>query len=231
MKKILILSIITGGLFLCSCELDNYLSPDSILEGKVIDQVTGENIQTRQPNGIKIRLMEEGFENPQPYDFWAKSDGSFRNTKLFKSKYRVVVIEGAFEASSVDTVDIDLNQNQTIEFDVEPYVRLKNVSITTPAAGTIKATYNIELTTSTKDPNKCFLMVYTDKILHESTVGLKKSTEHNLVPMAHSVITSTNFEDQITGLNAGTYYARVGVLATNSLNRYNYSSIIELVVE
>jgi hypothetical protein len=229
MKKILILSIISVGLFLYSCEIDNYLAPDRILEGNVVDKVTGENLQTRQPNGIKIRLLEEAYKNPQPYDFWAKSDGSFRNTKLFRGKYTVVAMEGAFEGS--DTVKIDLDQPQSIKFKVEPYLRLKNVSITSPAAGTIKATYNIEFTTSTKDPNKCFLMAYTDKILHEATVGLKKSAERNLAPISHPVIASTNYVDQITGLKAGTYYARVGVLTTNSLNSYNYSAIIELVVE
>lgn len=230
MKKILVLSLITGMIFVYSCELDNYSLPDKILEGSVVDQVTGENIQTRQPDGIKIRLLEEGFENPQPYDFWTKSDGTFRDTRLFAGKYSVVVMEGAFEDSSVETVNIDLNQNQIIKFQVEPYVRLKNVNISV-TGGTITAIYNIELTTSTKDLVKSMLICDPSVILHETTTGVKMSIENNLLTLTDPQITSTTFVDKITGLTTGTYYARVAVLAENSLNRYNYSSIIKLVVE
>src|SRR5665647_1027720 len=106
MKKILILNLILGAFFLYSCKLDNYSVPDMTLDGSVVDKVTGENIQTRQPDGIKIRLVEQGYSNPQPYDFWTKSDGSFRNTRLFAGKYKVIAMEGAFEMSGVDTPDI-----------------------------------------------------------------------------------------------------------------------------
>ncbi len=230
MKKILILSVIIGVISFHSCKIDNYPLPERILDGVVVDKVTGENIQTRQPDGIKIRLIEEGFTNPQPYDFWVKSDGSFRNSRLFAGKYSVVAMEGAFEDSSVEPVNIDLSQNQTITFAVEPYVRLKNVNISV-TGGTITAIYNIELTTSTKDLVKSMLICDPSVILHETTVGVKKSTENNLLTMTDPQITSTTFVDQITGLTSGTYYARVAVLAENSLNRYNYSAIIKLVVE
>lgn len=229
MKKIIILNVILGVVFLCSCKLDNYSLPDMTLDGVVVDKVTGENIQTRQPNGIKIRLMQEGYSNPQPYDFWVKSDGSFRNTRLFAGKYNVIAMEGAFESASVDTVNIDLNQNRTIKFEVEPYARLKNVNISV-SAGTITATYNISLTTSTKDLSKSMLLCDIGEILHETTVGVKKSTENNLKVMTDPQIIAKQFTDQITGLTAGTYYARVAILAENTLNRYNYSPIIKLVV-
>lgn len=230
MKKILILNVILGVFFLYSCELDNYPLPDRTLDGTVVDKVTGENIQTRQPDGIKIRLIEEGFTNPQPYDFWTKSDGSFRNTKLFAGKYSVVAMEGAFEDSSVEPVNIDLSQNKTIKFEVEPYVRLKNVNISV-AGGIITATYNIELTTSTKDLVRSMLICHPSEILHEATSGVKKSAENDLKAMTDPQIIAKSFSDQITGLTAGTYYARVAVLAENSLNRYNYSPIIKLVVQ
>lgn len=229
MKKILILSAIIGLCVLYSCKLDNYALPDKTLEGVVVDQLTGENIQTRQPNGIKIRLMEAGFTNPQPYDFWAKSDGTFRNTKLFASKYSVTVMEGAFEDSSVQPVNIDLSQDQTIKFAVEPFVRLKNVNITV-SAGTITATYNISRSTSTRKFVKSMLICHTSVILHEATTGVIKSAENNLKTMTDPQIISATFTDKVTGLSAGTYYARVAVIAENSLNRYNYSPIIKLVV-
>jgi hypothetical protein len=200
-----------------------------ILEGKVVDRTTGENIQTRQPNGIKIRLLEEGYENPQPYDFWAMSDGTFKNTKLFSAKYSVTVLEGAFEDASVSPLVVDLSSNQTITFEVEPFVRLTNVNISV-SGGTITASYHVERTTSTKKLVKCMLLCHESVILHETTIGVKKSAENNLSAMNDAQITSTTFTDQISGLASGTYYARVAILAQNSLNRYNYSPIIKLSV-
>ena len=71
MKRVLIFCLMLGLVLLYSCELDNYDPPTMTIEGKVVDEVTGENIYTQQPNGIKIRLLEEGFTTPTPYDFWA----------------------------------------------------------------------------------------------------------------------------------------------------------------
>ena len=219
-----------GMVLLYSCELDNYEPPTMTIEGKVVDEVTGENIYTQQPNGIKIRLLEEGFTTPTPYDFWAMTDGTFRTTKVFPKKFKVLILEGAFEDSSVDTLDVDVTKsNQTIEFQVVPYARLKNVSITVSGTSVI-ATYNIERTTSTKVPQSSFLMLHQSVILHYQTTGLKKSAANSLSSLTPAALAAKNFSDQITGLASGTYYARVGVLTNNSLSRYNYIQIVKVVI-
>lgn len=220
-----------GLVLLYSCELDNYEPPTMTIEGKVVDEVTGENISTQQPNGIKIRLLEEGFTTPTPYDFWAMSDGTFRTTKVFPAKYKVLVLEGPFEDSSVEQLDVDVTgSNQTIEFRVVPYVRLKNVNITVSGT-TVKATYNIERTTSTKVPKSSLLMIHQSVILHITTTGLKKSAVNNLTTYTPAALADKTFDDQITGLTPGTYYARVGVLTDNYLNRYTYSPIVQIVIQ
>jgi hypothetical protein len=229
MKKVLIFCLMLGLVLLYSCELDNYDAPTMTIEGKVVDEVTGENIYTQQPNGIKIRLLEEGFTTPTPYDFWAMSDGTFRNTKVFASKYKVLTLEGPFEDSSVEQLDVDVTaSNQTIEFRVVPYVRLKNVTITV-TGNTCKATYKVERTTSAKLPKSSLLMIHQSTILHITTTGLKKSAVNNLSPWTPTLEAKT-FEDQITGLASGTYYARVGVLTDNVLGRYTYSPIVQIVI-
>ncbi len=227
MKKIIIfLSFILLVLFFNSCEVDDYELPNMTLEGKVVDQLTGENIQTRQPDGIRIRLYEEGF--PVPLNFWAMSDGNFRNTKLFAAKYEVIATEGNFDDSSVDAIEVDLrSSNQTIVFEVEPYIRLKNVNISV-SGGTITATYNIEPTTRT--PISSLLICHNSLHLHEATIGVIRSATNNLEELTNEQITPTTFTDQITGLAPGTYYARVAVLTQNTLSRYNYSPIIQLDV-
>jgi len=230
MKRVLIFCLMLGLVLFYSCELDNYDPPTMTIEGKVVDDVTGENISTQQPNGIKVRLLEEGFATPTPYDFWAMSDGTFRTTKVFPAKFKVFVLEGPFEDSSVDTLDVDVTKsNQTIEFRVVPYARLKNVSITVTGT-TVRATYNIERTTSAKVPKSSLLMVHQSTILHITTTGLKKSAVNNLTPWT-PVLAAKTYDDQITGLAPGTYYARVGVLTDNYLNRYTYSPIVQIVVQ
>lgn len=227
MKKKLIFTIF-GLLLLSSCKkVDNYAAPDMILQGTVVDQETGENVPTRQPNGIQIRLMQQGFQNPLPYDFWAKPDGSFTNTKLFKGQYKVLAMQGAFEQSSSDTVNVDLTHNQVIKLSVEPYVRLKNVNISV-AGGVVTATYNVERTTSTRSLVQCMLLVDPSNVLHENTIGVSESTINDLSNMTDAEIASKTFTDQVTGLLPGTYYARVAVLAQNNLIRYNYSPIIQI---
>lgn len=74
------------------------------------------------------------------------------------------------------------------------------------------------------------LIVHTSLILHESTDGVKKSAENDLSVMSGAVISSTTFVDEIAGLTSGTYYARVAILAENSLNRFNYSPIIKIII-
>ena len=230
MKRTVILNLIVGILFLCSCELDNYATPDIILEGKVVDVSTGETIQTRQPDGIKIRLIDEGIISPVPYDFWAKSDGTFRNTRIFAAKYKVLALQGPFEESSVAEVSLDLTKNQNIIIKAEPFVRLTNVNIIKSGDG-IKATYKISPTTSPKIIQRSMLICYTSPILHENTNGKLSSAINILSGMTNADIVTKEFTDEIKNLQAGkTYYARVAVLAANSLNRYNYSAIIKIIL-
>ena len=166
MKKAIIFYLMLGFVLFYSCKLDNYDPPTMTIEGKVVDEVTGENLYTQQPNGIKVRLLEDGFKNPTPYDFWAMSDGTFKVTKVFASKYQALVLEGPFEDASVKQVPVDVtSNNQKIEFKVVPYVRLKNVSITVSGT-TVKANYNIERTTSTKVPKSSVLLIHQSVLLH-----------------------------------------------------------------
>lgn len=211
---------------LSSCELDNYDAPDKVLEGKVIDASNGEALQTRQPDGIKVRLLEKGYGNPVPYDFWAMPDGTFRNTKIFAAQYDILVVEGPFEQSSVEQVTVDLNTNQTVTFEVEPYVRLSNVEITS-SDGKLKATYKISPSTGKRKILKSMLICSTSDILHENTTNKRSSKENYLNEIANDEISTMSFVDEIEGLQAGqTYYARVAVLTENSLSRYNYSPIV-----
>jgi hypothetical protein len=229
MKRTILYNLLAGILLLSSCELDNYEAPDRVLDGKVVDAATGEPIQTRQPDGIKIRLIEEGATNPVPYDFWAKSDGTFRNAKVFAGKYKVSVLQGAFEEATAEQLTVDMGSNQNITLKVNPFVRLTDVAIVKTTEG-IKATYKVAPNT-TKKILRSMLICYTSPILHENTSGKLASATNTLSGRTNDDIAAATFVDEIKGLKAGeTYYARVAVLAENSLNRYNYSPIVKITM-
>jgi hypothetical protein len=230
MKRIISYYLLAGALFLSSCELDNYEAPDRVLDGKVVDASTGEPIQTRQPDGIKIRLIEEGTTDPVPYDFWAKADGTFRNTRIFAGKYKIQALQGPFDETTSELLTIDMGQNQNLTLKVNPFVRLAEVSVVKSGDG-IKATYKIAPTSNGKKIVRSMLICYTSPILHENTSGKLASPTNTLSGRTNDDIAAATFVDEIKGLKAGeTYYARVAVLAENSLNRYNYSPIIKITM-
>ena len=227
MKKILLILVLTlGVVYFYSCKkVDNYTAPNMTLTGKVVDITTGENIQTRQPNGIQIRLIQEGY--PTPFDFWAKDDGSFSNTKLFAAKYKIIAQQGPFVVK--DTLAVDLNTNQDITFEVTPYARLSSVNITVSGT-TLTATYKVAKG-STNALKTSVLLCSTKVQVHEATTDALISAVIDLSGYTDVQLATTTFTSTITGLISGTtYYARVGVLTNNSLNRYNYSSIVKVVI-
>ncbi|MFA5327479.1 MAG: DUF3823 domain-containing protein [Prolixibacteraceae bacterium] len=92
--QVIISLIIVLALSSCLDDIDNYDAPDSTITGVVIDNTTNEGVQTEQPNGFRIRLIESGYDNVVPLDFWGKPDGSFYNSQLFANTYEVGPIEG-----------------------------------------------------------------------------------------------------------------------------------------
>ena len=81
-----------------SCQkFDNYEEPQETLKGTIIDKGTGTPFLTETGNnGVRIKLMEYSWsDNPTPYYFTVKQDGTFNNTKIFKGYYNIEP-EGAF---------------------------------------------------------------------------------------------------------------------------------------
>lgn len=208
-----------------SCELDNYDEPNATFTGKIVDVQTGETIQTRQPNGIQIRLWEDGFENPVSYGMWAKNDGTFRNTKLFAGTYEVTVEAGPFHNTATQTVTLKAGNEVDATFQVEPYVRVTNVSISA-AGGTITGSYKLAMGDGTTVVKHSKLICHDSPIVHKNTNGLKKSDENDLSGASAPGLASMSFNDEITELPSGTYYVRVAVESDNTLGRNNYSEIV-----
>jgi hypothetical protein len=225
MKKLTYLIFISLLVFTTSCEIDNYDIADATLEGKLTDN-SGNAYITEQPNGFQIRMYEEG--SPQPRDFWGKSDGTFRNTKIFTGNYKFLPINGAFFPVT-DTVKTVISGVTTVDFKITPYA---TVTATFTVNGKdLSATYRINKASGAGK-------ISTARVLLNKwnpIVGMNysdKSAARDLSKIDDATIVATDYTDVITGyLESGvTYYARVAVLSTNSLGKYNFSTVQKVVV-
>lgn len=212
---------------LSSCEIDNYDEPGAIFTGRIIDVKTGEPIHTRQPDGIQIRMIQQGYSSPVPYDFWAKNDGTFRNTKLFKGTYEVTVQAGPFHNSVTKVVTLVDGVEKEEIFEVEPFVRISDISIS-GSGNTISGSYKLTMGDGTTKIEHSRLIVHTSPILHKNTDNLLSSPINDLNLIGASDLESMSFNDEVTNLSPGLYYARIAVESDNALGRNNYSEIIKI---
>ena len=132
-----------------SCAYDNYDLPEETFKGAFIDKETKEPFQTAVGgSGIRIRMMEYSWsDNPQPYDFNVKMDGTFQNTKIFAGEYGVTP-EGAFVPLEEERIQI----KGVVEkiYEVEPLLRIEWVGEPiVNADGT--ATVKVKITRGTKN--------------------------------------------------------------------------------
>ena len=152
MKRLFI--YIFAAVLTASCsvfEIDNYESPQETIRGNIVDAYTGEKIQTEQNGrGIRVRLTELSYgdnvtHNP---DFYARDDGSYQNTKVFKGFYNVR-IDGPFvpivrETPDGDTlfngsVDCNIEGITEVHFRVQPFLRVEIVGDPVVSGGKITA--------------------------------------------------------------------------------------------
>ncbi len=227
LKNILIGSMIFTCLIITSCgNIDNYSMPNAGVNGKITNTLTGVPIQTEQPNGIKIRLLEEKYGSSViPYDFWCKADGSFENTAIFSGKYKVIPVEGAFFPA--DTAEVTINGLVTINFKVTPFLTVKaSVAV---AAGSVTTTYTISRDKVGDKIMNCSTFVSAYPSVCSSIY--ENNTTNDVSGTADESILSKQFTDVVSGLKSGsTYYVRVGARTNNTYNKYNYSEIMKVVI-
>ncbi len=224
MKKLIYLTGLIFLIFMSSCEVDNYDAPGETLRGALTDN-NGDPFITEQPNGFKIRIIEDG--SSQPRDFWGKPDGTFLNTKIFKAKYKIIPIDGAF--FPLDTVETEIKGETTVNFEITPYLTID--ATITQAGNNIKAAYRINKAPGAGKIKTARLLVNK----WDPNVGMNysdKSMERDLSAIPDETIVGTEYTDEISDylVSGVTYYARIAVLAENPVGRYNFSTVQKIVV-
>lgn len=234
--------------FQCSCskKIDNYAAPSETLSGKIIDKTTGKPMNSEYgTSGLNIILEELSWsDNPTPYNFGGKIDGSYNNSKLFKGTYRINV-EGPFvpllqmDKNGNITVDnrktVDVSGITKVDFEVEPFFKVEWASeLVVENDGRVSA--KVKYTRGTTNPlfqvnpNEMVILAgYTPLVLQMSNYdnrfewGWSQNSSH--IGTEQKVITRAN-----NPIPKGVkIYYRVGV--RNSFNnKYNYSDIRELEI-
>jgi hypothetical protein len=166
MKKISFYILSIGLLSLTSScslfDIDNKDEPAETLQGEVVDSETGEPILTDQGSeGIRVRLLELSYkDNPNPFDFFAKPDGTFQNTKLFKGNYNVRV-DGPFipilredgngTPIADETQTLDIAGTAKVRFEVQPFLNVEWVEAPEIINGRVRAKVRVTRGVSAED--------------------------------------------------------------------------------
>lgn len=224
-----------------SCGKDNYALPEETFRGAFIDKVTKEPFQTAAGGtGIRIRMMEYSWsDNPLPYDFYAKEDGTFQNTKIFKGNYGVTP-EGAFVPLEEEILDIKGVVEKTYE--VDPLLRIEWIGepVVDNASGTV--TVKAKITRGTDHPDWQHGIAEAWLFVSENS----HVADNNFSPVYSTHLTSAEIElgkeieivsGYPKGMGSGTpsafpsfsrkYAIRVGARTAVQItgqNKYNYST-------
>lgn len=193
MKKIVY--ILTAALFFtglmcfsgCSVfAIDNYEQPEETIRGNIVDAYTGEMIQTEQNSrGVRVRLTELSWgenvtHNP---DFYARDNGFYQNTKIFKGDYNVR-IDGPFVPIVRETPDGDTLFNGTVDcriegitqvhFRVQPFLKVEIVGDPVVSGGKITAQVRVTRATPEQDFREAIEPMggYSDAFMNVTDVRL-----------------------------------------------------------
>jgi hypothetical protein len=232
MKK-LISRILVGVTILASSactKTDNYDGPNASFQGNIISSEGG-NLPT-SGGSTTIKLQQIGWTTPQTIP--SKFDGTFQDTKLFKSAYKVVPTGGAFWPV-YDTVTVNIAQGTKHDFVVTPYIIIKN--FTTSLTGTT-LTLKFDITApvvaglpTIKDVQP---YVNTTKLVGTGA-SIRDFSDLNAVTINKEFIDLTDAQKSITltvpNLIPGrTFFVRAGVRLSDSFNSSNFSEIVQVDV-
>lgn len=225
MKKYIIscISLLVGLVIFSSCELDSYDEPTSEISGQVIDAITGKPLQSQQPEGYQINLLEDGYTTPNL--FWGKADGTFKNVCLFPLKYEVKPTNGPFVDPAPQIVVLPKTD---LVFTVQPYVNISGTSAI--ENGLFKYSMNLKKGAGEKIIEMMYIISESNQHVSASVfsyrhiLDVSQTPDSELISNTHSGVISA---DEYKYVQGKIYYIRFAA-KTSSSARYNYSEPIKL---
>lgn len=229
----------------CS-KTDNYAAPSDTLKGSVFDVTTDSTVQTEiGGGGTRVKLLETSYSsNPTPEYFQSMQDGTFNSNKIFSATYKVsvegafvpiVVMDSAGTVVSDSSKTIDLKSSATVNFWVEPFLRVQWVSKPVLNADST-VTVQVIITRGTSNPN--YQGNLTDINLYVSNTKYDGNNNYDSRFSKRTSYKGTD-GDKLLGqtisltttggaLPPQDVYFRVGARIAAGLNHYNYNAVMSI---
>jgi hypothetical protein len=222
-----LLAVIAAAMALTACEIDNYSGPNAGISGRFIDAETGEMVAQDIIRGTQIDMLEHGYNATTPqYHLRVKTDGSYANTMMFANTYTVQPVRGNFVA--VEPQDIDVNGITELDFNVLPYIRVRDATIAR-SGDRIVASFRLEQTIPT-NVRKAGLYVHYDASVGEpfrlvaAEIDINGVVDPNQV---HSVEIDVPANSSLL-VSGQEYFCRVGAIIDVGDAKANYSPTIRI---
>lgn len=218
MKKIAYLCLITAVLF--SCKKDNYDGPDAIIYGSILDVDTHDLVEQDIIQGAQIQYVEKGYTGVQYLVI--KNDGTYRNSMMFSGDYTFTPILGNFHP--VDSQQVHISGQTRVDFNVLPYLRIKNLHIT-KVGSVVSATFNVEQTDLN---NVARIGLFVSP---ESAVGSVVNLKAQEIAIGGTIRSDSTItiDMDVSGTSfktGGSYYFRAGALIDVASAKYNYAPAV-----
>lgn len=234
MKKInKYIAFLTFSLLFASCNLtdvDNYDAPNASIKGGIYDIQTDELIEQDIVDGMQIEYEEHGFDNPHTQYMIVKNDGTYQNNLMFAATYSMKPTRGNFVP--VEKQDITINKGENVvNFKVQPYIRIKNVTIEQDNER-IVASFYLEQTVAS-DVLRATLFIHSEKNVGESLHAISAQLSINgSVDPGRKYMIEIDLDSYKDLLKSGKeYYFRVGALIDATEAKYNYAPTQKMKIE
>lgn len=241
-KYIFLLSCIVS-LIAASCEIDNYEGPNATISGKFLDSETGELVGTDIVDGNAFGVYELGWTTEAKQTWSIMNSGEYANNLVFAATYRLEFTNCNFYPFTINDFVVTEGAN-THDFEVTPYLRIVNPSITYNATTqTVDATFNLEAGGNDVTLREIRLFAFTDqwvgnyvKFAITGNDCYKKVSDGSISSATVDGATQYQLSIDVAGnptlfKYTRNYYFRIGALA-NVPNvgtiRYNYSPLVSL---
>lgn len=241
MKKAIYFILTLAAVFAsASCmQIDNFDAPDAKVSGVIIDKTTGQPMLFDQGD-THIRIWERSYSaNPTYQDLSVKSDGSYKNTKLFAGTYDMLPVDGAYWPCDT-TFNVPIGRKGTVQnFEVTPYLHVVDFThelngneltlscrLQAPVVENLPQVVEIRPFLSLNE--HCGAGNHIDYYYTDSyRVNVRKLW--NKIGDENGEGTET-YSIKMTVKSGYTYWCRMGVQVNNTYKNWNYSEVVKIQV-
>lgn len=225
-KNILLMMLGLSALY--ACELDNYDGPNASISGRIIDRETGELVEQDVINGTQIEYIEHGYENPVTQYMIFKADGTYMNRMMFANDYTMQVVRG--NCVPTESVEIKVAGNTVYDFEVLPYLRIKNLRIEREGDNLV-AYFNVQQNTDNIVTNMGLYGHLNPQVGQQLNSIRAEWTPNMKLDESITYTLTLNIPANSHVLQAGTeYYFRVGAVVNAAEAKYNYAPAIRIKI-